>query len=186
MVARPHSAVIALNSAAGLLGHLGETGVSWLIVGLLLAGGLPGLLLGSRLAQRLDAFPPTLGNRVTFYNEGQPAYDAKLEAIRSAQHHIHLEYFIFQPDASGRMFIDALAEKARAGVEVRLLYDAMGSYRLTRALLRKPGGAGFIRPSYPPCHPFGASTHSSFSTSGSSSAIFAMPTCSPVARGMQT
>ena len=45
--------VIALNSAAGLLGHLGETGVSWLIVGLLLAGGLPGLLLGSRLARRL-------------------------------------------------------------------------------------------------------------------------------------
>jgi uncharacterized membrane protein YfcA len=45
--------VIALNSAAGLLGHAGESGVSWLIVGLLLAGGLPGLLVGSRLAQRL-------------------------------------------------------------------------------------------------------------------------------------
>ena len=36
-----------------LLGHVGEGGVSWLIVGLLLAGGLPGLLVGSRLAQRL-------------------------------------------------------------------------------------------------------------------------------------
>ena len=45
--------VIALNSAAGLLGHAGDPGVSWLIVGSLLAGGLPGLLLGSRLAQRL-------------------------------------------------------------------------------------------------------------------------------------
>ena len=45
--------VIAINSAAGLLGHAGESGVSWLIVGLLLAGGLPGLLVGSRLAQRL-------------------------------------------------------------------------------------------------------------------------------------
>lgn len=45
--------VIALNSAAGLLGHLGEHGVSWLLVGLLLAGGLPGLLVGARLAQRL-------------------------------------------------------------------------------------------------------------------------------------
>jgi uncharacterized membrane protein YfcA len=44
--------VIAINSAAGLLGHVGERGVSWLIVGLLLAGGLPGLLVGSRLAQR--------------------------------------------------------------------------------------------------------------------------------------
>jgi uncharacterized protein len=45
--------VIALNSAAGVLGHLGESGVSWLIIGLLLAGGLPGLLFGTRLAQRL-------------------------------------------------------------------------------------------------------------------------------------
>jgi uncharacterized membrane protein YfcA len=45
--------VIALNSAAGVLGHLGESSVSWLIIGLLLAGGLPGLLVGTRLAQRL-------------------------------------------------------------------------------------------------------------------------------------
>jgi len=96
----------------------------------------------SRLAQRLEAFPPTSGNRVTFYNEGQPAYDAKLEAIRNAQHHIHLEYFIFQPDDSGKAFIDALAEKARSGVEVRLLYDAMGSYRLSRHLIRQLRQAG--------------------------------------------
>lgn len=45
--------VIALNSAAGLLGHLGESGVSWVLIALLLAGGLPGLLTGTRLAQRL-------------------------------------------------------------------------------------------------------------------------------------
>jgi uncharacterized protein len=45
--------VIAINSAAGLLGHVGEHGVNWLIVGLLLCGGLPGLLVGSHLAQRL-------------------------------------------------------------------------------------------------------------------------------------
>ena len=45
--------VIAINSAAGLLGHAGEAGVSWLIVALLLAGGLPGLLVGSRLTLRL-------------------------------------------------------------------------------------------------------------------------------------
>jgi hypothetical protein len=45
--------VIALNSAAGVLGHLGDAAVSWAIIGALLAGGLPGLLLGTRLAQRL-------------------------------------------------------------------------------------------------------------------------------------
>src|SRR5581483_3277162 len=68
------------------------------------------------LAQRFDAFPVTERNRVTFYYEGQPAYDAKLEAIRSARHHIHLEYFIFQPDDSGRLFLHELVRKARQGV----------------------------------------------------------------------
>ena len=45
--------VIALNSAAGLLGHLGDGGVGWGLIGLLLLGGLPGLLLGARLARGL-------------------------------------------------------------------------------------------------------------------------------------
>ncbi len=45
--------VIALNSAAGVLGHLGENQISWLVVAMLLAGGLPGLLLGTRMASRL-------------------------------------------------------------------------------------------------------------------------------------
>jgi cardiolipin synthase len=102
----------------------------------------------SRLAERLDAFPPTGGNRVTFFHEGQPAYDAKLEAIRNAKHHVHLEYFIFQPDGSGCAFIDALAERARSGVEVRLLYDAMGSYRLSNRLVRT------LRRSGGKCEPF--------------------------------
>ena len=47
--------VIALNSAAGLLGHLGDGGLNWLLVALLLAGGVPGLLLGAGLARRLPA-----------------------------------------------------------------------------------------------------------------------------------
>lgn len=45
--------VIVLNSVAGLLGHVGEAGVSWVLLAVLLCGGLPGLLVGTRLAQRL-------------------------------------------------------------------------------------------------------------------------------------
>jgi uncharacterized membrane protein YfcA len=47
--------VIALNSAAGLLGHLGDGGLNWWLIGLLLAGGAPGLLLGARLTRQLPA-----------------------------------------------------------------------------------------------------------------------------------
>src|SRR5262249_31094723 len=81
-------------------------------------------------------------NHITFYDCGQPAFDAMLEAIHAARHHIHLEYFIFQPDATGRLFVDALVRKAREGVQVRLLYDAMGSYRLHRWRLWRLRRAG--------------------------------------------
>jgi cardiolipin synthase len=96
-----------------------------------------------RLARRFGAFPVTFGNQLTFYHEGRPAFEAMLEAIRSAHHHVHLETFILQPDATGRLFLDALTHKARQGVEVRLLTDAMGTYRLGRGLLqpfREAGG----------------------------------------------
>jgi len=107
----------------------------------------------ARLAERFDAFPLTNGNRVTFYDEGPPAYKAMLEAIRSARHHIHLETFIFQPDDSGRLFLDALAERARAGVEVRFLYDAMGSRRLHRWTLRPLRAAGGKCSAFLPLNP---------------------------------
>src|SRR5439155_24719514 len=88
-----------------------------------------------------------------FYDEGPSAYKAMLEAIRSARHHIHLETFIFQADDSGRLFLDALAERARAGVEVRRLYEAMGSRRLHRWTLRPLRAAGGEGSAFLPLHP---------------------------------
>ncbi|HLJ94091.1 MAG TPA: cardiolipin synthase [Gemmataceae bacterium] len=96
----------------------------------------------ARLARRFGAQPATGGNQIAFYEAGESAFAAMFEAIRSARHHIHLEYFIFQPDATGRLFLDALTQKAREGVQVRLLYDAMGSRRLHRWRLWRLGRAG--------------------------------------------
>ena len=45
--------IFDINSAAGLLGRLGDGGLNWWLIGLLLAGGVPGLLAGTRLARRL-------------------------------------------------------------------------------------------------------------------------------------
>ena len=59
-----------------------------------------------------------------------------LQDIAAAKHHIHLETFILQPDGTGRTLIQALAQKARQGIEVRLVYDAMGSRRLSYRFLR--------------------------------------------------
>jgi cardiolipin synthase len=101
------------------------------------------------LALAVDAFPVSQPNRVTIYHETEHAYKALLEAIRAARHHIHLEYFIFRSDATGWALVNLLIEKAKAGVEVRLLYDSVGSlfisWRMLRALLRAGGQAiGFL------------------------------------------
>jgi cardiolipin synthase len=106
------------------------------------------------LAQQLGAFEPTAGNQVAFYHEGKPAFDAMLEAIRGARHHIHFETFIFQPDETGRMFLDAMTQKAREKVEVRLLYDAMGSFRLHHWLLHDFRAAGGKSSVFLPLDPF--------------------------------
>jgi cardiolipin synthase len=94
------------------------------------------------LARRCGAFPLGTGHAVTFYYEGRQAFDDMLAAIAEAKHHIHLEFFIFQPDQAGRQFIEALARKAREGVHVRLLYDAMGSIHLRESTLKPLRDAG--------------------------------------------
>lgn len=97
----------------------------------------------ARLAMAAGQAPPLPVRDVTLYFEGDPTFDAIERAIRQARHHVHLEYYIFDDDAVGRRVIAALAERARAGVEVRLVLDAIGAYRLPeRALepLRAAGG----------------------------------------------
>jgi cardiolipin synthase len=106
------------------------------------------------LAQRFDGYPLTVGNKVEMYHEGEPAYHAMLEAVRGARHHIHMETFIFQPDAAGREFLDALTKKAREGVQVRLVYDAMGSLHLHASRLRELRGAGGKVFAFLPLNPF--------------------------------
>ena len=107
-----------------------------------------------RLARRFGATPKTSGNDIAFFHEGKPAFEAMLDAIRSAKHHVHLETFIFQPDATGRRFLDALAERARAGVQVRLLFDAVGSRKLRSSMLRHLQEAGGRCSVFLPISPF--------------------------------
>jgi cardiolipin synthase len=91
----------------------------------------------AKLGHHGDGFPVTGGNAVTLYHEGRPAFQAMLEAIRGAKHHVHIQFFIFRSDPSGQRFIDALCDCARRGVQVRFLYDSVGSYSLSRSLLRQ-------------------------------------------------
>jgi cardiolipin synthase len=96
----------------------------------------------ARLAQRFGAFPLHSGHHLELYYDGHSAFRAMSAAMEEARHHIHMLTFILQPDATGERLLELLARKARAGVEVRLLYDAMGSYRLHRRTLEPLRAAG--------------------------------------------
>ncbi len=82
------------------------------------------------LETRLTALLPTSGNQVDLLTEGHVAFARKEEALRGARRSIWAEYYIIQQDETGHRFLDLLAERARAGVDVRLLYDAVGSSRI--------------------------------------------------------
>jgi cardiolipin synthase len=79
------------------------------------------------LEQALAGTPLSLGNKATLLQDGRAAYGAMLQAIRGARSSIHLEMYIFEAGDVGREFAAALAERRRAGVEVRVLYDSVGS-----------------------------------------------------------
>jgi cardiolipin synthase A/B len=70
------------------------------------------------------------GNCVTIYTNGPAFYPAMLDAIRAATRSVNLECYIFQPGRMADQFIEALAERARAGVNVTVVVDAIGSFNL--------------------------------------------------------
>ena len=77
---------------------------------------------------RLAPNHPLLGgNSVRPLVDAHEAYPEMFAAIRNARHHIHLQSYIIGADTTGRELLKALAERAAAGVEVRVLYDEYGS-----------------------------------------------------------
>lgn len=71
---------------------------------------------------------PFEGNDVQVFTDGYSMYQELFRLIAKAKHHIHLEFYIFEDDAVGRLLRDLLIDKAREGVSVRLLYDDVGCW----------------------------------------------------------
>src|SRR3954462_7020631 len=67
-------------------------------------------------------------SRVQVLTNGESFYAAQLDAIRNAKHCINLEAYIFAKGEISKQFVDALTERARAGVKVRCVLDAIGSF----------------------------------------------------------
>ena len=101
----------------------------------------------ARLLYNTSHAVPLYGSRITPYTEGRTKMEALLAEIARARHHIHLQYYILSDDTTGRRLCDALIAKAREGVEVRILYDDVGSRSVKKRFFARMRRAGIeVRP----------------------------------------
>ncbi|HDC5213254.1 TPA: cardiolipin synthase [Staphylococcus aureus] len=78
----------------------------------------------------------TTDNDLNVYTDGQEKFDDLIQDIRNATDYIHFQYYIIQNDELGRTILNELGKKAEQGVEVKILYDDMGSRGLRKKGLR--------------------------------------------------
>jgi cardiolipin synthase len=95
-----------------------------------------------RAMDRAAGSRPIPGNRVTLLFDGPEVYPAMLDRIAAARRWVHFDNYIIRADATGRRFADALIERARAGVAVRVLTDWIGSMSTRRIYWRRLREAG--------------------------------------------
>ncbi|MBU9723025.1 MULTISPECIES: cardiolipin synthase [Bacillaceae] len=74
----------------------------------------------------------SMDNEITVFSDGKEKFNTLLEDIRQAKEFIHIQTYIFRNDNLGKKIIQALTEKAKSGVKVRVLYDELGSRKLRR------------------------------------------------------
>jgi cardiolipin synthase len=130
---------------------IGAAFIAWLILVVLFAPHIPYHIeaeldaIGDHFVHVIESTCLTrlhCGNKAEVLTNGTAFYPAMIEAIRSAVETVNMECYIFQTGAVAEQFIEALSERARAGVRVTLVMDAIGSlgaFRKTAEPLRAAG-----------------------------------------------
>ena len=85
---------------------------------------------------------PFDGNLVETYTSGYTLLPALLREMQGARQHIHIESYIFEDDAIGRLVRDVLIERSRAGIEVRVIYDDVGCWHVPTRFFEQMREAG--------------------------------------------
>ena len=95
-----------------------------------------------RLAQNIGNSPISFATETKVLTNGHETFSAIIEEMRKAKHHIHIEYYIVRDDDIGREIKRVLIERARSGVKVRFMYDAVGSWTLSKTYVQDLYDAG--------------------------------------------
>jgi cardiolipin synthase len=124
----------------------------------------PSLAIAIQLPAKMQVYARSplrwrVGCEVVVLRDGGPTFRAMLEAIQGAKHSIVLETYILASDTTGDRFKLALIERARAGVSVRVIYDAVGSFGISDAWVSDLRAAGIEVIDFNPIAPWRAKFH---------------------------
>ena len=89
-----------------------------------------------------DLSPLSTNNKVSILKNGESKIPEVIDAIKEARHHIHLEYYIYSEDEIGHELAQLLIQKAKEGIEVRMIVDGVGSFQLSNSFFRSFQAAG--------------------------------------------
>ena len=81
-------------------------------------------------------------NKIELFSDGKVFFDELLESLKKAKNSINIQFYIFKSDEIGSKILEILEEKARAGIEVRFLYDSIGSRSLNKIKIKSLIDAG--------------------------------------------
>ena len=106
------------------------------------------------LAGTLASSPYYPDNSVEIFTDGTSKFEAFKKDLRNARHSINLQYYIFEDDNIGREIRDILIERHNSGVEVRVIYDHVGSFKVKSSFFKKMRRSGiqaypFLKVSFP-------------------------------------
>jgi cardiolipin synthase len=108
----------------------------------------------AQTAMSAGAGPPVAGNSIRFLTTGEDAFETLAQHIQGAKESIHITAFILGRDDTGRRLVKLLSERARAGVKVRLLLDAVGCVFSSRGFVQPLRDAGGEVGRFMPVIPF--------------------------------
>lgn len=108
-----------------------------------------------RLAHKLGKTPISFQSKSEVLTDGEQTFGKIIECLKKAEQYIHLEYYIVRDDQIGTEIKNILIDKVKAGVEVRFLYDAVGSWQLSSKYIEDLKDAGVqMIPFFPVVFPF--------------------------------
>ncbi len=95
-----------------------------------------------KLIAKSAKFLPSEGNELTPLKDGPSTFEAIFKAMEKATHFIHIQYYIFEEGDLAQRFLSILQQKVKEGVEIRFMYDGLGSRALTKKYLNQLKQAG--------------------------------------------